>query len=349
MSVNSVAFSPDGTKVLTGSSDGTARLWGGGFELLVCSSPITGVSITGGAPGVTEFSHTYYQAGQSVTLIAPAVALSGAVRYDFIRWEIDGQPQPAGQLSVQFTVDHSMTAVAVYEIRKHMIAVRSEPLSGVTISGDRGGTTDFSAMGDDQQVIGLSAPLTATVGGQEYNFVRWSLDGAHKPEGAAPLQVTMDADHTAVAAYFRTCGLAVTSSPFSGAPIVGDVPGTTNYSAAFHAPRTITLTAQPGLFIGFRGYVFIRWLIDGQPQPLRQGTVQLTIERDTAAQAVYGLYGDANGDCCVNVLDLIFVRNCFGRDAATGDNWQADINQDGVINVLDLIRTRNVLNARCGD
>ena len=253
MSVNSVAFSPDGTKVLTGSSDGTARLWGGGFELLVCSSPITGVSITGGAPGVTEFSHTYYQAGQSVTLIAPAVALSGAVRYDFIRWEIDGQPQPAGQLSVQFTVDHSMTAVAVYEIRKHMIAVRSEPLSGVTISGDRGGTTDFSAMGDDQQVIGLSAPLTATVGGQEYNFVRWSLDGAHKPEGAAPLQVTMDADHTAVAAYFRTCGLAVTSSPFSGAPIVGDVPGTTNYSAAFHAPRTITLTAQPGLFIGFRG------------------------------------------------------------------------------------------------
>jgi len=91
MSVNSVAFSPDGTKVLTGSSDGTARLWGGGFELLVCSSPITGVSITGGAPGVTEFSHTYYQAGQSVTLIAPAVALSGAVRYDFIRWEIDGQ------------------------------------------------------------------------------------------------------------------------------------------------------------------------------------------------------------------------------------------------------------------
>ena len=348
--VHSASFSPDGTKVLTGSSDSTARLWDAGPGLLVRSSPIAGVSIAGDAPGLTDFGRVYYQRGQSVMLTAPAVALDfGVVRYDFVRWEIDGQQKPAGQLSVQFTVDHSMTALAVYEIRKHTIAVRSEPVSGITISGDAAGVTDFSATADDQQAIILSAPLTAAIGGHEYNFVRWSLDGVQKPEGAAALHVTMDADHTAVATYFRTCGLAVTSSPFSGAPIVGDVPGTTNYSAAFHAPRTITLTAQAGLFVDFRGYVFIRWLIDGQPQPLRQGTIDLTIETDTAAQAVYGLYGDANDDCCVNVLDLIFVRNRLGKDPASGDNWKADINQDGSINVLDLIRTRNVIGAQCGD
>jgi len=347
--VASVAFSPDGTKVLTGSGDYTVRLWEAAPELLVSSSPISGIPIAGNANGLTDFRRPCYQAGQSITLTAPQVALYGAVRYDFIRWEIDGQQKPGGQLSVQFTVDHSMTALAVYEIRKHTIAVRSEPVSGITISGDAAGPTDFSATADDQQIIGLSAPLTATIDGKEYNFVRWSLDGVQQPEGLSALQVTMDAGHSAVATYFRTCGLAVTSSPFSGAPIVGDVPGTTNYSAAFHAQRTVTLIAQPGLFIGFSGYVFVRWLIDGQPQPLRHCSIQFTVEGDAAVEAVYGLYGDANGDCCVNVLDLIFVRNCFGKDAATGDNWQADINQDGAINVLDLIRVRNVVGAQCGD
>jgi len=57
--------------------------------------------------------------------------------------------------------------------------------------------------------------------------------------------------------------------------------------------------------------------------------------------------GDANLDCDVNVLDLIFVRNRLNQDVGTGDNWQADVNSDGVINALDLIYVRNRLNGRC--
>jgi len=57
--------------------------------------------------------------------------------------------------------------------------------------------------------------------------------------------------------------------------------------------------------------------------------------------------GDANLDCRVNILDLIFIRNRLNQDPATGDNWQADVNQDTRINILDLIFVRNRLNNSC--
>ena len=57
--------------------------------------------------------------------------------------------------------------------------------------------------------------------------------------------------------------------------------------------------------------------------------------------------GDTNGDCSVNILDLILVRNRLGADPATGDNWKADLNRDGKINILDIIAVRNRLNTKC--
>ena len=57
--------------------------------------------------------------------------------------------------------------------------------------------------------------------------------------------------------------------------------------------------------------------------------------------------GDADGNCRVNILDLIAIRGRLGQDPSTGDNWIADVNRDGVINVLDLIAVRNNLNSVC--
>jgi len=56
---------------------------------------------------------------------------------------------------------------------------------------------------------------------------------------------------------------------------------------------------------------------------------------------------DANLDCRVNILDLIFTRNRLNQDPATGDNWQADVNEDTQVNILDLIYVRNRLNTAC--
>jgi len=56
---------------------------------------------------------------------------------------------------------------------------------------------------------------------------------------------------------------------------------------------------------------------------------------------------DTNGDCRVNILDLIFIRNKLSQPVAVGDNWKADVNQDTRINILDLIFVRNKLNTQC--
>ncbi|MEE8524287.1 MAG: hypothetical protein V3T72_10175, partial [Thermoanaerobaculia bacterium] len=48
------------------------------------------------------------------------------------------------------------------------------------------------------------------------------------------------------------------------------------------------------------------------------------------------LAGDVNGDCVVNVLDLIDLLLCFGQPALPGCEPE-DVNGDGDINVLDLI------------
>jgi len=73
---------------------------------------------------------------------------------------------------------------------------------------------------------------------------------------------------------------------------------------------------------------------------------------EVASPAIYWpqlwpIEGDANGDCRVNILDLIFIRNRLNQDPATGDNWQADVNMDTRINILDLIYVRNRLNNAC--
>jgi len=71
------------------------------------------------------------------------------------------------------------------------------------------------------------------------------------------------------------------------------------------------------------------------------------LELDVQVIRSWPIPGDANFDCRVNVLDLIYVRNRIGQSVDSGDNWTADVNEDGEINVLDLIYVRNRLNTFC--
>jgi len=342
--VYSVAFSPDGTKVLTGSDRKIARLWSTGPQLQISSSPITAVTISGDVPGTTDFSQILTEASQGVTLCAPSVALSGDARYDFIRWEIDGQEQPQGQTSVQFIVDHSMTALAVYEIRKHTLAVESAPVTGVSIAGK---LTNHTLTVDDQQTVDLIAPALASVNGVDYGFIRWVVDGLEQPIGQASFSLLMDADRMATAVYFRAARLSVTSSPYSGIYIPGSPAGTTPYEQIYLAAQGVSLSAQLRLFSGSVPFNLAYWTINGIAQQPRQTDIQFRVEADTIVEAVYNILGDANGDCVVNVLDLIAIRNRLGKPTGTGDNWRGDVNLDSSVDVLDLISTRNKLGTRC--
>jgi len=66
-----------------------------------------------------------------------------------------------------------------------------------------------------------------------------------------------------------------------------------------------------------------------------------------ASKSGWNIFADANDDCTVNILDLLWVRNRMLNDPATGDNWKADVNNDGKINILDLLAVRNNLMATC--
>ena len=337
----SVAYSTDGTRVLTGGGDSTARLWDACLQLTVRSTPIKGVTIAGDKPGVTDFSKVLSEPNQSVRLAAPPLASDGSIRYDFLKWEIDGTEQALGELSVQFTVPHSMTATAVYTIRKHALAVSSQPVIGISIAGK---LTNHILTADDQQTVELSAPPVASVAGLEYGFIRWVIDGQQQPQGQSLLSLMMDADRTAVAVYFRA-RLSVGSSPYSGIYLAGSHAGTTPYEQVFLAPQDVALSAQLRVFRGSVPYNFAYWKINGIAQQPRQTDIQFRVDADAAVEAVYHMLGDANGDCVVNVLDLITIRNRLG--GRSNDSWRGDVNLDGSVDVLDLISARNKLGTRC--
>jgi len=92
-------------------------------------------------------------------------------------------------------------------------------------------------------------------------------------------------------------------------------------------------------------YNFAYWKINGIAQQPRQTDILFRVEAHTSVEAVYHILGDANGDCVVNVLDLITIPNRLGSSSA--DNWRGDVNLDGSVDVLDLISARNKLGARC--
>jgi hypothetical protein len=52
------------------------------------------------------------------------------------------------------------------------------------------------------------------------------------------------------------------------------------------------------------------------------------------------LVGDVNGDWCVNVADLLIVRNNLGKPAGSATPG-SDVNGDGSVNVADLLIVRN--------
>ena len=73
-----------------------------------------------------------------------------------------------------------------------------------------------------------------------------------------------------------------------------------------------------------------------------------------ARVSLWPIPGDANLDCAVNILDMLFVRNRLHNPATAHCDeddgiwdWQADVKTDGIVNILDLIYVRNHLQTYC--
>jgi len=108
--------------------------------------------------------------------------------------------------------------------------------------------------------------------------------------------------------------ITVLSSPVAGVPVAGDLPGVTNYTADSGLLEAIELSIPQIVERNGKIYTFAFWMVDDEPMPRGATTLLVGVEADHTALAVYDwrLTGDANDDCSVNVLDLIFVRNRLG-------------------------------------
>jgi len=228
-----------------------------------------------------------------------------------------------------------------------LLSVESTPITGVSITGDKSGVTNYTAVCITGQNVSLTAPSTVTVGDVTYDFVQWT---GHGTANGQNVQVTMDGDKTVTAEYaIRQHTLSVNSTPVTGAAITGDKPGTTDCSVVCEDGETVNLTAPETVIVSAVEYRFVQWIVDGADQPLFQESLELAMDAGHTAVAKYRLAADTNDDCMINVLDLIAVRNHLQESVVINDNWQYDVNDDQMINVLDLLSVRNNLQTMCGN
>jgi len=85
---------------------------------------------------------------------------------------------------------------------------------------------------------------------------------------------------------------------------------------------------------------------DNEPQG-NGARVNMGAYGNTVEASRTSIFGDVTGDCHVNILDMIAVRNHLGQDVVTGDNWRYDLTDDGRINILDMLVVRDNLNMTC--
>lgn len=181
-------------------------------RLAVQSQPITGVSITGDKPGRTNYT-AVCKPDQAAAIVArPHVMIDGK-RYDFLRWQVDGDERPDAVLKAEITMNMDRAATAVYEIQQLRLNVQSTPIMGVVITGDNRGVTNYSVLCESRQQITLTASDSVEVDGQQYSFVHWIVNEKERPDGLTRIQITMDADYTATAVYRARGGLASAEGP----------------------------------------------------------------------------------------------------------------------------------------
>jgi len=167
--------------------------------LTVRSVPVAGIGITGSRPGTTGYTWRCAD-DESVQLCAPENATIGEVPYGFARWTIDGAPQADGQQCIDLVMSADRTVEAEY-VRMYTLTVKSAPFGGVTVSGDRPGTTEYSASCREGQTVSLSAPASITYNDRKFFFLYWFVNGSPRPRYQNPVSEKILRDTEVVAVY----------------------------------------------------------------------------------------------------------------------------------------------------
>jgi len=200
-----------------------------------------------------------------------------------------------------------------------------------------------------------------------WNGSGWAMDGEMSPcidAGSPESEYSLEPQNNGERVNLGFYGNTAEASKSTTAPVISNIIVTDNgdgtatvgwttsvstqgrvdyglVSMAGSTPNTISqegyLTSHSIVLTGITAGANYKIVIvnDGSPSPAFYWPLPWPIE------------GDANQDCRVNILDLIFIRNKLNQPVGTGDNWKADLNIDARINILDLIYVRGKLNTSC--
>lgn len=357
----SIACSPDGSRILVGGIDylpeeqafqAVARLWDVNTGALIST-------FQGPHAEPTEVTSDFYDVAFSPD--GTRTLLAGCERV----W--DGPPSGSDHTFLQVRSATMDTLIRAYTSQPGIIySATFSPDGSKILTGhsDRWVKLwDTSTGAVIRTITGHSDPvhavafspdgLLALAGDSNHRVKLWHLESgtlrrtfaahigtvnsvAFSPNGA--LALSGSEDGTAMLWDVGQIGYSITVFSSPGGVVI---PGSGWYDYGTSA----SLTAPAIAVIGGVSHKFAGWWVNGAA--VEGNPITLTMNTYYIAEARYvTLRGDVNGDCRVNVLDLLCVRNALNQ-APSDDNEKCDVNHDGKINILDILIVRSLLGARC--
>ena len=221
----------------------------------------------------------YWQRPQQSIQVTATPA--GNCRFD--HWELDRQN--AGS-STQYTVtmDAPHTLQAVFKTNSHQVtitAIGTGPdavstivtVDGVTYTSTRLPLTLYWEDGSTHTVEAAQS-VSTSVSGKCYNWNRWVGGGS-----ARVLQITANSTLTLTASFKTQYLLSAYSIP-TGAETTKNPDSTTGF---YDPGTTVQLTASND----YGGLAFVRWLLNGEPQPQGQTSLTVTMSEPSVAIVMY--------------------------------------------------------------
>jgi hypothetical protein len=205
-----------------------------------------------------------------------------------VRWHVNGVQYTQGLVTASFTLTEDTTCIAEYEA-PYLLDVQSTPVVGVDITGgtvEQTGTTNYQVSLAQDTSVSLTAPLVFNSGGQDYQFVRWTVNGYNVTAGLQTINFTLSTNVTCIAQYLRPV-LTVMSGPPPSVGITGTVPGTTTYAQQLDYNTWVVLTAPGATRYNSIDYVFTRWWIGGTAITQGLSTINFLLTANTTCYAEY--------------------------------------------------------------